>query len=515
MLIEKEKTLSVAAAKAGMDEKTARRYLRAGRLPSQIKKPHIWRTRDDPFEGVWEELKEFLGLNAGLEAKTLFEHLQHKYGGCFPDGQLRTLQRRVKRWRALEGPSKETYFPQCHRPGELCEADFTSMNSLGVTIQGQRFDHLLYHFVLTYSNWETGSVCFSESFESLSEGLQSALWKLGGVPKELRMDRLSAAVHKECNPEEFTPRYQALLRHYGLKGSKIQRGEAHENGDIEQRHYRIKRALDQALMLRGSLDFSSRVEYEAFLQKVFNQLDSGRRERFSEELGHLRRLPERRLDDCRWLKVKVGPASSISVCNNVYSVSSRLIGERVSVRLYAEHLEVWYGQRRVESIPRLRGERRHRIQYRHIIEWLVRKPGAFENYRYRDDLFPTTRFRMAYDFLKRKSPTQAAKIYLEILYLAARESETGADEALRMLLKEGQMISVEAVRKILGSNLPAQSIRDVEVQEIDLGNYDELLSSRKTQEVGCGTNTVTIRSKGDGGAKNISRLKVDKKETRG
>jgi len=158
MLKQKEETLGAAAAKAGMDEKTARKYLQLGRLPSQIKAPHTWRTRPDPFSAVWEEARVFLEVDAGLEAKTIFEELQRTYPGRFSDGQLRTLQRRVKRWRALEGPSRETFFPQVHEPGDLAEMDFTWMNELGVTIQKQRFDHLLFHFVLTYSNWETGTV---------------------------------------------------------------------------------------------------------------------------------------------------------------------------------------------------------------------------------------------------------------------------------------------------------------------------------------------------------------------
>lgn len=308
---KKEKTKAAAAAKAGMDEKTARKYIRSGKMPSQMKKPHTWKNREDPFIDIWEEAKELLKNNSGLEAKSLFEHLQRRDPGKFSDGQIRTFQRRVKRWRALEGPAREVFFPQQHFPGELCESDFTWMKSLGVTIQNLPFDHLIYHFVLTYSNWETGTLCFSESFESMSAGFQNALWELGGVPKRHRTDRLSAAVHKDCNPEEFTQRYQALLRHNGITGEKIRAGEAHENGDIEQRHYRFKKALDQALMLRGSRNFESREAYEIFIQKLFTQLNAGRKERFKEEVRVLRRLPVRRLDDFRWLEARVGPSSTI------------------------------------------------------------------------------------------------------------------------------------------------------------------------------------------------------------
>ena len=182
-LIQSERRFGIAAMKAGMDEKTARKYRDHGKLPSELKKEHTWRTRQDPFEEVWEGIQAMLAINPGLEAKTLFEDLQRRYPGKFADGQLRTLQRRIKHWRATAGPPKEIFFAQIHKPGELCQSDFTHMGKLGITIGGAPFDHLIYHFVLTYSNWETGTVCFSESFESLSQGLQNALWELGGVPQ--------------------------------------------------------------------------------------------------------------------------------------------------------------------------------------------------------------------------------------------------------------------------------------------------------------------------------------------
>jgi len=474
-LLKTEKTLAAAAAKAGMDEKTARKYRDLGRLPSEVKKPHTWRTRPDPFTEVWDEVRVLLEANPGLEAKTLFEDLQRRYPGRFAEGQLRTFQRRVKAWRAREGPAREVFFPQVHRPGELCQSDFTHMSKLAVTIQGQPFNHLFYHFVLPYSNWEAGTICFSESFESLSEGLQNALWELGGVPRAHRTDRLSTAVRKTAHPEEFTQRYTGLLAHYGLEGRKTQAARPNENGDVEQRHYRFKRALDQALMLRGSRDFQSRQEYAQFVRKLFSQLNAGRRERFAEELAVLRRLPLRRLEACKRLWVKVGPSSTIRVNHNVYSVHSRLIGERVAVRLFAEHLEVWYGQKRIETIPRLRGEKRSRINYRHVIDWLVRKPGAFEDYRYRDDLFPTSRFRIAYDALKQARPARGHKDYLRILYLAANESETAVDEALRHLIDQGQSITVDAVQKIVRSGQQLPPATDVTITPTDLAEYDALL----------------------------------------
>ncbi len=471
------KTLDVASSKAGMDEKTGRKYRDLGKLPSEIHAERIrdWRTREDPFDEIWQEALLFLENNEGLEAKTLFEHIQRTHPGCFSDGQLRTFQRRVKNWRATAGPGREVYFPQKHHPGKLSQSDFTQMDKLQITICGQPFDHLIYHFILTYSNWETGKICFSESFESLSEGLQKSLWDLGGVPQQHQTDRLSAAVNKPGTPEEFTSRYQGLLNHYKLEGRKTNPSSPHENGDIEQRHHRFKRAVDQALMLRGSRDFNSRKEYEHFLQKLFSQLNSGRRDRFLEEQAILRPLPARKLDTCSRIDIRVGPSSTIRVKHKVYSVNSRLIKETVNIRLYAEHLEVWYGQKHIETIPRVRGNS-HNIQYRHVIDWLVRKPGAFENYRYQKELFPTSQFRAAYDSLcECHSVIKAGKEYLCILQLAARENEEAVDSILRHLIDKQLNINSAQVEAILRSGQQIEPITDVSIQAVTLTGYDQLL----------------------------------------
>lgn len=483
-LMQSENSLAVAASKAGMDQKTARKYVRSGKLPSEIKPDHHWRTREDPFAEVWQEVRSKLELNPGLEAKTLFEDLQRRYPGRFQDGQLRTLQRKVKRWRALEGPPKEVFFPQEHRPGELCQSDFTHLSSLCVTIRRQHFRHLLYHFVLTYSNWEAGTICFSESFESLSEGLQNALWQLGGVPRMHRTDRLSAAVHKDLDPDVFTERYSALLRHYSLEGQKTQAASPHENGDIEQRHHRFKRALDQSLLLRGSRDFDSRADYEAFLCKLFGQLNAGREDRLREELTVLRRLPIRRLDTAKRLRVKVRGSSTIRVAKNLYSVDSRLVDETVEVRLFAEHLEIYYAQQKIDTLPRLRGEGRHRIEYRHVIDWLVRKPGAFEHYRYREDLFPTHRFRVAYDQLRSRLNGRSSKEYLRILHTAARENEAAVDEALRQLIEQGQVISAERVHGLVAAGARPARPREIVIDEVELSAYDALLHADTCGDLG-------------------------------
>jgi len=472
-------SLSLAAARAGMDRKTARRYRQSGKLPSEVRMEHTWRTRTDPFAEVWPWVAEQLAHNPGLEAKTLFGALQRQHPGRFPDGQLRTLQRRLRQWRAEWGPPKEVFFAQVHHPGRLAASDFTHCSELGITLAGIPFPHLIYHFVLTYSNWETGTVCFSESYESLSEGLQNALGELGGVPQLHRTDRLTAAVQPGADPDVFKRRYQALLSHYGLRGQAIGAGKGNENGDVEQRHHRFKQALDQALMLRGSRDFPGRDAYAAFLKELFAQLNDGRQARLAQERAVLRPLPPRRLEACKRLRLRVEAGSTVRVEGNVYSVPSRLIGEWVEARLYAERVELWYAQKRVEQLPRLRGRGKHRIDYRHVIDWLVRKPGAFADYRYQADLFPSSRFRMAYDLLAQRQPERAAKEYLRILHLAARDSEAGVEVALAGLLEAGGPLGADAVQQRLRQQGPARPATEVTVPPVDLAVYDALLDSKE------------------------------------
>jgi hypothetical protein len=469
--------LSLAALKVGMDAKTARKYRHADRLPTESFTPRTWRTREDPFQEVWPELCDRLTLHPGLQAKTLFEDLQRRFPGRFPDGQLRTLQRKIKAWRATEGPPKEVFFDQTHTPGELCASDFTSMNDLHVTLAGQPFDHMVYHFVLTYSNWEAATVCFSESFESLSQGLQNALWELGGVPQTHRTDRLTAAVNNLGDRDLFQQRYRALLAHYGLRPQAIQARQAHQNGDAEQSHHRFKTAVDQALLLRGSRDFDDRAAYEQFLHELGARRNSSRTARLAEERPHLRDLPARRVDAWHRRRVRVTQGSTVRVGSNTYSVPSRLIGEQVDVHVMAECLEVWHGAVLVARMPRQRGRHKHTINYRHVIDWLVRKPGAFAAYRHRDAMFPTSRFRRVYDLLLERCPTRAAKDYLRILELAAKESEAGVDAVLGRLLEWGVPITPTAVTEHLRHDLGLPRAMEVVITTVDLATYDLLLET--------------------------------------
>jgi transposase len=483
-LSQTEETLALAAAKAGMDEKTARKWRQIGKPPSEVNHPRTYRTRPDPFAEVWEQVEQLLERDASLEAKTIFDHLCRQYPERFQESQLRTLQRRVKIWRARKGAPREVMFPQEHVPGRQAQSDFTYLSELLVTIAGQVFKHLFYHFTLVYSNWEWGMVCASESWESLSEGLQQALWKLGGVPAEHRTDSLAAAVKPAGSRDEFTERYQGLLRHYGMRASHTTPGRGHENGDVEQSHHRFKRAVEQELLLRGSRDFASREEYEQFLRQMLMRRNGLRRERLEEEMKSLRRLPDRRLEAFSKESMKVSRNSTIYVRENHYSLPSQLIGERVEVRIYGGHLEVWYAGELIERLDRLRGEGKAAINYRHIIHSLVKKPGAFAHYRFQSSLFPRSIFRVAYDDMQSRLPGQAEREYLQLLKLAAEESEERVAAALHQVLSAGEPVSFARMRELVMAKssemLPqAPSVR---IDAMSLANYDQLLGGEEVAQ---------------------------------
>ena len=415
------KRQEAAAAGAGMSVRSARQW-QAGPYPSQAGKPHLWRTRSDPFGEVFEsEIAPLLAVDERrlLEARTLLGELDRRHPGCFSAGQLRTLQRRVREWRALHGPEKEVYFPQEHPPGREAAFDFTNCNELGVIIGGEPFAHLLFELALSHSGWRWQMVAASESFQALAAGVQGALWELGGVSEVLRSDNLSAATHdlRRSRGRALNRRYRELLDHYSLRASLIQVGEAHENGVVEQAHRRTKSILAQALLLRGSCDFRSVEEYEQWLRAVVEREHNSKLgERLLEERRHLRPLPAAPIPAYTKLTAQVRRWSTIRVQNRTYSLPSRLIGERVTVRQYVDHLEVYYHERLVERLPRLHHKGQAHIDYRHVIWTLVRKPGAFARYRWREELFPSLVFRRTYDALRSRLGERADTEYVRILH---------------------------------------------------------------------------------------------------
>ena len=473
----KGKTQEQAGARAGMSVRTARRYEHLGKLPSESKQPRSYRTRANPFSDDWPWVTKQLEADSAFQTSTLFELLCERTPGRYEAGQLRTLQRQIALWRMQHGPDLEVMFPQVHEPGRQAQSDFTHMSELGVTIAGIAFPHLLYHLVFSYSNVEAVQLCFSETFEALAEGFEACLWELGGVPQEHRTDHLSAAI-RPLDAEGralASARYEALMGHYGVQPTTNNTGVAHENGDVEQSHHRLKVALDQALRVRGSRDFPSREGYLRFVRDLVRRRNLTRQVRWSEEQQVLRPLPARALNPCHELRVVVTPFSTIRVLRNTYSVPSRLIGRSVTVRARAETLEVYHGMTHLLTMPRLLGEGRHRIDYRHVIWSLVRKPGAFAGYRYRDELYPSLAFRAAYDSLHAAIAGRADGEYLRLLHLAASTSESDVEAALGLVAEHRQVPTFEAVRQLVRDPIPPAPPM-LTTATLDLGVYDHLLS---------------------------------------
>lgn len=473
-----KKSQETAAAAAGMSIRAARKW-QSGPLPSETRQPRSWRTRADPFAGVWEsEVEPLLAVDADgvLEATTLLEMLEERQPGRFGVGQLRTLQRRIRDWRAVRGPEKQVFFEQVHEPGREASVDFTHATDLGVTIAGKPLRHLLFQFVLSFSGWTWAMIAFGETFEALVAGVQGALWALGGVVAVLRSDNLSAATHelRKSGGRCLTTRFRHVLEHYGMRSSRIRPGESHENGVAEQAHRRVKSALAQALLLRGSSDFASLDEYSAFVADVVaRSRNRGIDAALEEERRHLRSLPTAAIPNFTTWAVSVRKWSTIRVSRRTYSVPSRLIGHGVDVRLHPDIVEVFYRGQLIETMPRLHGDGDHRVDYRHVIWSLVRKPGAFARYRYREDLFPSLTFRLAYDALIARRGDRADVEYVRILHLAASTMETLVEAALARLLESGEPFDYAAVKALASPEQP--SVPVVAIPLPDLGVYDRLL----------------------------------------
>jgi hypothetical protein len=476
--IRKHGQLGRAAMKADMDRKTAQKYVHLGKLPSELRKPHrTWRTRPDPFEEDWVWVEEMLSDAPELEAKILFEVLQERRPDRYHDGQLRTLQRHMKRWRATKGPDKEVFFQQAHRPGEALQTDFTHATELAITIAGVAFAHMLCQVVLPYSNWQWVTVCLSESYLALKRGVQEALFRLGRRTEWHQTDNTTAATHKPTTGKRvFNDDYKSLMNHLGMKPRTIKIGKKEQNGDVEAAHGALKRWLKQHLLLRGSRDFESIEAYERWLWRLLERRNPLRQKRLNQELAVMVPLKATRLAEFQELDVKVTSYSTIRVAHNTYSVPSRLKDEWVRVRLYERWLEVRYGGEPQFEIERLRGRFGHRIDYRHIIWSLVRKPGAFARYRYREDLFPSLVFRQAYDAIyERQTDVRGDLEYLRILHLAAATMETEVEAALECLMEAGLVPCADTVRSLVDPDDKRSELPELQAYEVELSSYDELL----------------------------------------
>jgi hypothetical protein len=478
----KGRTQEQAAAKANVQSReTVRKYEQFGQLPSERKHARSYRTRENPFAADWPELEAMLQEAPELDATVLFGWLTERRPNAYQEGQLRTLQRHVSAWRALHGHKLLT-FEQVHRPGEVLQTDGTSMNALGITLSGQAFPHLLIHSVLPYSNWEWGRVVQSESLVAIRLGLQSALAQLGHVPAIHQTDNTTAATH-HLAPAARTPgqaargynaEYLQLLAHFGMQPRTIHLDSPNENGDIEAANGALKRAVNQHVLLRGSHDFENLVAYEAFLYRILEQRNRLRQTQLAAELAVMPPLTAALLPVMQEIRPRVSSGGTIRVLHNIYSLPSGLQHKVVSARIYEWHIEVWYANQCVETFPRVTGASRHQINYRHVIDSLLRKPGGFRDYRYRDDLFPSLVFRQSWEALNaRLAPLHADRVYLRILKLAAGGSEHEVATILEQLLATSSVWDEHSVAAQLPRTLPA--LPALLPGCVNLSDYDQLL----------------------------------------
>jgi hypothetical protein len=334
---------------------------------------------------------------------------------------------------------------------------------------------LLFQFVLTFSRWRSVTLAFSETFEALVAGLQDALWRLGGVPEVLRSDNLSAATHElPSGGRELNQRFAAVVSHYGLRSTRIEPGKSHQNGAVEKANHLLKSALEQSLIVRGNRDFPSVEDYLRFVDAVVAKLNATTEERLVEERPRLRELPTTRLPAFTKYDATVRKWSTIHFGRHTYSVPSRLIGCVVEVRQHPDVVEVIYRGKLAAAMPRLRGDKTYRIDYRHVIWSLVKKPGAFARYRYREELFPSLTFRRAYDALVDARGERADVEYVRILHLAASTFETHVEAALETLLGAGRRFDYADVKAIAAPEQP--TVPDVHIPRPDPAAYDTLLA---------------------------------------
>jgi hypothetical protein len=480
MIYRQSNDTPVAAAKAGFSTATGYRIEEDPRLPSQKTAPR-GRRRPDPLAAVWEaEIVPILQAAPGLRAIAVLEEIRRRHPEISPTIR-RTLERRMRAWRALCGPEQDVIFRQEHEPGRLGLSDFTDTSALGITVAGIVLGHRLYHFRLAFSGFEHAHVVLGgESFVALAEGLQNALWALGGVPKEHRSDSLSAAF---CNldrdaQEDLTQRYQALMRHYEMAPTRNNRGVAHENGSIESAHGHLKKTLEDALLLRSSRDFDTLDGYRRFVDEIVGRRNAHNRKRIELERPQLRTLPRRRTADYEEKTVTVTSSGGFILRRVFYTAPSRLIGHCLRVHLYDDRLDCFLGATPMMTLRRGRpisdSKGGHVVDYRHVIHALRRKPMALNNLVYRDQLFPRPAYRKAFEALSAQvGDKRACKVSVELLALAHdRACEVELAQAIDAGLDEGRLPDIDKLRSRFQPD--AASIPNVVVALVPLNSYDEL-----------------------------------------
>ena len=483
MTLKQTHSVPIAAAKAGLSTATGYRLKADPTLPSQ-KKPTRGRRRPDPLAEIFDaEVIPLLRSSPGLRPVGIWEELLRRHPDLAP-GIRRTLERRIRAWRAEHGPEQEVMFRQVHRPGKMSLSDFTAMAKLGVTVAGAPLDHRLYHFRLAYSGFEHAHVVLGgESYVALAEGVQNALWALGGVPEEHRTDSLSAAFRnlERSAQADLTDRVDALCRHYGMTPTRNNKGVAHENGSIEGPHGHLKRAIKDALIMRGSRDFEDLDAYRRFIDEVIGRSNARNAKRIDVERASLRPLPARRTTDYEETTVRVTSSGGFLLKKVFYTVPSRLIGHQLRIRLHDDRLELFLGSTFLVALPRGRaargGNHTHVVNYHHVIHSLRKKPMALMGLVYRDQLFPRQAFRdMFAVLLEKASDRDACRTMVELLALAHdRSCEADLAAQLAEDLQQNRLPDIAALRALFA---PApESLPGVEVQLGSLSSYDRLLGN--------------------------------------
>lgn len=470
-----------AAAKAGFSTASAYRIEEAPRLKSQ-NTVRRGRRRPDPLAGIFdEEVVPMLMAAPGLRAVAVYEEVMRRHPDLWP-GVRRTLERRVRAWRAEHGPAREVIFRQVHEPGRMGLSDFTDMADLRIEVAGTPLTHLLYHFRLAYSGFQHAHVVLGgESFVALAEGLQNALWTLGGVPREHRTDSLSAAFRNLGSAVEadLTHRYEGLCQHYGMTPSRNTRGVAHENGGIESPHGHLKLAIRDALLLRGSRHFDDLAAYRGFIDELVSRRNARHRARIDVERAVLQALPQRRTQDFEETLVRVTSSGGFTLRKVFYTVPSRLVGHRLRVRLYDDRLELFVGGSALLSVPRGRpqsgGKHGHVVSYHHVIHALRRKPMALLNLVYRDQLFPREAYRKTFEnLLAQLDERNACRLMVDLLALAHdRGCEGDLAACLEAALDAGELPRLAELRQRFGPTLKA--LPQIEVRLGSLLAYDDLM----------------------------------------
>ena len=472
---------AIAAAKASISLATAYRFEQDHRPPSAIDKVRT-RRRPDPLADFFDaEVIPLLKAAPGLRAVAIFDEMQRRHPHLSP-GARRTLERRIRSWRARHGADQEVIFRQVHEPGRMGLSDFTDMADLGVTIATEPLDHRLYHFRLVYSGFEHAHVILSgESYVALAEGLQNALWALGGAPREHRSDSLSAAFRNLDTEarEDLTRRYDALCVHYGMEPTRNNRGVAHENGAIESPHGHLKKAVKDALLMRGVNDFENLTGYRRFIDEIVSRKNAANGKRIEAERPTLQSLPGQRTCDYEETIVTITSSGGFTLRKVFYTVPSRLIGHRLRVRLYDDRLDLFIGGTALMTLTRGRptktGKHAHVVDYRHVIHALRRKPVALLNLVYRDQIFPRDAYRRTFDRLLEKLPEKSAcRIMVDLLALA---HDRGCEAELASILTEdlaaNQLPDMAALRERFAPD-PA-ALPEVVVHLTPLSSYEELL----------------------------------------